>query len=176
MDLSDIQALSTPDKLQYLSTPDGIAQLKIWLSSLFIIEVADMLQISNNTFYRFRKRNPEIIAITKKPVATKVDLSRPPAYRLMVGYSYHYHIQGEVMSEYATPEALWQSDFICKYFKAFNESAMDYYEKYLTQINKDGIYQLSNTYCVVFCNITPSGKVKVLKPKLTEALQGTPTT
>jgi hypothetical protein len=123
-----------------------------------------MLQIPNNTFYRFRIRNPEIAVITKKPVATKVDLSRPPAYRLMAGYNYHYHTRGEILSEYTTAEEVWHSYFIHSYFSSFGKDEKDYLKDYLKEIAQNGVFQLSYTFCILYCNISSSGIIKILKP------------
>jgi hypothetical protein len=123
-----------------------------------------MLQIQNSTLYDFCDRTPEIVAITGRTPTEKVDLTKPPAYRIITGYSFHSKHQGQIIGEYQTAEELWQSDFICNYFRSFGRSKMDYLDNYLKEITNNGLCQLSNNYVILFCHITERGVIKTIKP------------
>ena len=167
MDLSAIQDLSTPDKLKYLCTSDGLDQLQQWLSAgLSLHRIASMLQIQSSTLYKFCDRTPEIVAITDRTPFEKVDLTKPPMYRIVKGYSYLSKHRGQIAGEYKTAKELWQSAFISNYFRSFGRTELDYFDSYLVKINNSGFCQLSNIYCIAYCDVNRRGIIKILKPSM----------
>ena len=167
MDLSTIKALSTPDKLKYLCSSDGLDQLHQWLSAgLSLHRIAPMLQIKSSTLYKLCDSAPEIIAITGRTPVEKVDHTRPTAYRIVTGYSFHSKHRGQIIGEYETAEELWQSNFIRCYFKSYGRSEQDYLHSYLIKIKNSGFCQLSNIYSTAYCDVNRRGIIKILKPTL----------
>ncbi len=163
--ISELQDQSTENKLKWLQSIDGLSQLREWLSvGLSLHKIAPMLQIQSSTLYKFCDRTPEIVAITGRKQVIKVDLSRPPAYRIVTGYSYHSKHRGQIICEYETANELWQSDFICNYFWSFGKSCSNYFDIYLKEITSSGVCQLSNSYIAMFCEVNRRGIIKILKP------------
>jgi hypothetical protein len=164
----DFLSLPTPEKLILLKTPDGEAQLIEWLSSGYTIcSLAATLGISEGALYKLCDRNPEITAVTGRPLIIKQDLSRPAAYRIILGYN---DKRGTILAEYITAEVLWQDPLIHQYFSSFGIHHIDYYERYLTKINQSGLYQLSHLYSVIYCEVTKIGIIKPIKPPTVESV------
>ncbi len=162
MNLPELQALSTPDKLTYLSTTNGIAQLQEWLSAgKSLHTVSKMLRIKHSTFYKVCNHNPDIRAITGRP-PVNIDLSRPPAYRIIEGLSAS-HSRGDIVFEYDSLDSLWQSTFICNFYASYNCNKSDYYDGFLKTLATNGFIRLCSAYSVAYCYITASGIIKVIK-------------
>ncbi|MDF2537138.1 MAG: hypothetical protein K0S76_159 [Herbinix sp.] len=160
----DFLSLPTPEKLILLKTPDGVAQLIEWLSTEYTIcSLAPTLGISEGALYKLCDRNPKITAVTGRPLIVKHDLSRPAAYRIILGYTGK---RGEILAEYATAEEVWQNPLIHRYFSSFGIHHIDYYERYLTKINHSGFCQLSHLYSIVYAEINRRGFIKILKTKI----------
>ena len=96
----------------------------------------------------------------------KIDHTRPAAYRIIIGHNEYRYRQGTVIAEYDTAEALWDSDFIHKYFASFGLSERDYYDRYIQSLIDKGMYRLSNAYCVAYCQIDKKGFIRTIKSTL----------
>jgi hypothetical protein len=171
MVLSELQALSTADKLHYLSSTDGLTQLQEYLTAgLSLFKIAQTLGIHDSTLYKYCDRDPAIVALTGRPLVTVQDIRREPAYRLLYATSNYnfrcYH--DKIIEEYSTPEELWYSDFIINYFKSFNKNADDFYDDYLKRLSSAGLYRLSHLYNIAYCYVNRRGVIKIL----TQAPQG----
>lgn len=160
---NDFISLSTKDKCLWLKTPEGIAQLKEWLSAGYNIHrLAPMIGLNCSALYKICDRIPDLVAITSRPLVVdrpKVDLSKPLAYRIILNFP---EKRGEILCEYATAEDLWKDPLIRHYFETFGRSELDYLDNYLKTINSSGLYKLSGLYSVVYGEITKMG---VVKPK-----------
>jgi len=167
MALTNLQNLSTADKLLVLRTTAGLQQLEEWLvSGLSLSKIARILGIQTDTMYRWCRKYPDITA-TVVPYAHIVleDLTRPPAYRIIYAYdAYGAHFKGCVMEEYSTLDDVWASIFVQQYFNCFGKSEVDYYESYLAAMKNSGAFKLSNWYLIAWCTITKKGLIRPIKP------------
>lgn len=179
MDLSEIQKLPVEGKLEWLQSPAGLIQLSDWLSdNASLRRVAKLLSIDSKTIYRWRRSYPAVAEIIASYLpATKdtaANLARPAAYRIIVGYNHstlrQYPKHGcNIHSEYATPQELWDSDFITNYFKPFGVSKANYFADFLRKIDDSSLYHLSNYFSIAHCDVTRKGVLRVLKGGATNA-------
>ena len=164
MILSDIQSLTPAQKLQWLKSPEGLAQLKSWLASgLSLKKIVGELHIHETTLYNWCESDPVLSEISGRPLGGPPDLSRPPAYRLLVEYKLGQK-RGYIASEYETAEDVWQSYFINSYFSSYGWNKMDYYDDYLSRIRSTGIYCISRMYTIAYCEVDKKGLIHILKP------------
>lgn len=177
MNLSTLQRLPTKDKLLWLRTTAGLTTLEEWLSlGNSLRYVAEMIGVDSRTLYRWRERYPEIAELIAlysqvRVTTTKcepVNLARPTAYRILVGYDHNslrqYTQRGcSIHSEYATAVAVWESDFIERYFKIFGVPKDDYLNSYLERIRQDSVYHLSNLFTIAYSDVSRMGVIRLLK-------------
>lgn len=67
------------------------------------------------------------------------------------------------MSEYDSPESLWDSIFVQQYFGSFGlYKTFDtkYRAEYTTAMRQTGVYKLSNWYILAYCSINKKGLIK----------------
>jgi predicted DNA-binding protein YlxM (UPF0122 family) len=166
----DILSLSINEKLIWLKSSDGVAQLQQWLSDGYSLnQISSLLEISKSTFYDICDRFSELAEITGRlhiPVrgkAVRVDLTAPLTYRLMVGLSPKNHYY-KILGEYNTAEEVWQDPYIHRHFASYGVSELDYFNNYLSKIYDKGAYTLSNAVCIMYCTVTRYGVVKAQKP------------
>lgn len=101
------------------------------------------------------------------PKPPKPDLSRPPAYRILVKFDPNHHRQhNQIIAKYETAEEVWKSNFIRQYFNSFGISETVYYKQYHEKVLSCGFYHLSNLYSICYCEFTRKGSVRLLKPTL----------
>lgn len=170
MKLENLQNLSTADKLLLLQTTGGLTILEEAATSNSLSSIAKMLKVSTDTLNRWRKY-PEIAAILGEPksrLEPKPDLSRPVAYRILVGYNHNtarqYPHRGcSVHSEYPTALAAWDSGFIANYFRPFNVSKDNYLSDFFQKLSYDGVYHLSNLFSIAYTDVTRTGVIRVIK-------------
>lgn len=166
MVLSEIQSLPTPEKLLWLSSPDGIAQLREWLSMGYSMrKIAAALNLHCATLRMWCKQDVELAEIITchQSNQQQADYTAPPAYRLILEYSSKCK-HGKILATYETAEDVWQSHTIQLYFGSYGLSAPDYIDNYIAKINQCGIYRLSTMYCIAYCTVDRQGIIRVLIP------------
>jgi len=136
MDLETLKSLSTPEKSLWLRTPTGSKQLAEWLAAgLSLSKIARIMGIHAETIYRWRAKHPDIAVIVTPyaPIETEpvVDMSRPPAYRIICGYDDRKtSILGTIYDEYGTSDDLWTCGFMKDYFDFWGVDPSKYYPHY----------------------------------------------
>jgi len=171
MNLFDLRKLSKEDKIALLRTTGGLSMLQTALSEgNSLRKIADMLGVKPSILYRWENTYPDIKeAVTpyiraKTPKTEPIDLSEPLAYRIIYAYGDLglISIRGCIMSEYGSPEELWNSIFVQQYFGSFGlctASITKYHEEYLVAMRTTGVYKLSNCYLLAYCSVGKQGKI-----------------